>query len=245
LRESFTAIDRLIICLLLGLFVASAALCLEARQPEAKSRTSAVKNTVLLPGAGDLTPSEQSLVSGSKKAIIETGITESYFMEHFTLLQVVDQPADRRVRWKFSINGYEAIINDVIGYYTEGNRRIDTHAIAQMLGRTSNIQRTIARSRALKIMRLCIGNFSNPFVEYRPYSFYDQAELMLVAQSRQVRKEERNERAAKEVEVPSNTVPGGRDAIEEEEVGGGPRIIIGAVNLQTGKCIKGAAIATP
>jgi hypothetical protein len=231
--------------MLLGLVVASAALCLEAQQPEAKNRTSAVDNTAIRPSAGDLTPSEQSLVSGSRRVIIETGITESYFIEHFKLLQVIDKPADRRVRWKFSINEYEAVIDDVVGYYTEGNQRIDTHAIAKTLGRTSNIQRTIARSRALKIMRSCIGNFSNAFVDYRPYSFYDQAELMLVAQSRQVRKEEKNEREKKEMEAPSKIVPAGSDVIEEEEDGGGPRIIIGIVNLQTGKCTKGALIATP
>ena len=226
--------------------VASAAFCLEAQQPEAKSKSSIVNSSSAIGlSAGDLTPSEQVLVSGSKRAIIDTGITESYFVEHFKLLQVIDKPADRRVRWRFSINGYEPFIDDVIGYYTEGNRRIDTHAIAKTLGRTSNIQRTIARSRALKIMRSCIGDFSGTSVEYRPYSFYNQAELMLVAQSRQIRKEERNEREKKEVEERSKTATGVRDVIEKEEDGGGTRIIIGAVNLQTGKCTKGALIATP
>lgn len=239
-------IYRLLLCLLVGLVFASAAICLEAQQSESKGRTSAAKNTPAIePSAGDLTPSEQSLVSGSKKAIIETGITASYFVEHFKLLQVVDKVSDHRVRWKFSINGYEAIINDSIGYYTEGNRRIYTHAIAKTLGRTSNIQRTIARSRALKIMRSCIGKFSNASVEYRPYSFYDQAELMLVAHSRRGREVAESEREKKEVEARSKTAPGGRDVIETEEEGGGPRIIIGAVNLQTGKCTKGAAIAAP
>jgi hypothetical protein len=231
---------------LLGLVVASAGLCLQAQRPEAKSKSSTVnKSPAIGLSAEDLTPSEQLLVSGSKRAIIGTGITESYFIEHFKLLQVIDKPADRRVRWKFSINGYEPIIDDVIGYYTEGNRRIDTHAIAKTLGRTSNIQRTIARSRALKIMRSCIGNFSNAFVEYRPYSFYDQAELMLVAQSRQIRKEEKNEREKKEVEERSKTATGVRDVIEKEEDDGGTPVIIGAVNLQTGKCTKGALIASP
>ncbi len=237
---------RLLLCPLLGLVVVSTPICLEAQQSGAKSRTSALKNTPATgAGAGDLTPSEQSLVAGSKKAIIETGITESYFVEHFKLLQVIEKPADRRVRWKFSINGYEAVIDDVVGYYTEGNRRIDTHAIAKTLGRTSNIQRTIARSRALKIMRSCIGNFSNAFVEYRPYSFYDQAELMLVAQSRRGRKDRKHEREKKEVETRSKSATDVHDVIENEEDGGGTRIIIGAVNLQTGKCTKGAAIATP
>ena len=230
---------------MLLLVIASAGLCLQAQQPEAKSKSSIVNSPAIGLSAGDLTPSEQLLVSGSKKAIIETGITESYFMEHFKLLQVIDKPADRRIRWKFSINGYEASIDDVVGYYTEGNRRIDTHAIAQTLGRTSNIQRTIARSRALKIMRSCIGNFSGTSVEYRPYSFHDQAELMLVAQSRQVRNEEKNEREKNVVEERSKTPTGVRDVIEKEEDGGGTRIIIGAVNLQTGKCTKGALIATP
>ena len=241
-------IFRLLLCLLAGLVFASAAICLEAQQSESISspRPSDVQNTPAPgPAAGDLSPSEQSLVSGSKKAIIETGITESYFVEHFKLLKVVDKVSDRRVRWKFSINGYEAIIDDSIGYYTEGNRRIDTHAIAKTLGRTSNIQRTIARSRALKIMRSCIGDFSSASVEYRPYTFSDQAELMLVALSRRGRAARENQREKKEMEARSKTVSGGRDVIEKEEDGGRPRITIGAVNLQTGKCSKGAATAAP
>src|SRR6185369_14994082 len=106
-----------------------------------------------------LTASEQTLVDGSKQAIIETGISESCFTTHFKLLNVIDKPSDRRVVWQFSVDQYQAVLNDAIGYYTDGARRVNTHSIAKSLGQTTEIQRTISRARALRLMKSCIGNF--------------------------------------------------------------------------------------
>src|ERR1044071_1389768 len=78
-----------------------------------------------------LTSSEQTLVDASKKAIIETGISETYFNAHFKLLNVVDKPADRRVVWQFSVNQYQTVLNDAIGYYTDGANRVNTHSITK------------------------------------------------------------------------------------------------------------------
>ena len=47
---------------------------------------------------------EQELAANSKRAIIETGISEPYFKEHFRLLKVVNEAGDRRVEWKYSVN---------------------------------------------------------------------------------------------------------------------------------------------
>jgi hypothetical protein len=76
----------------------------------------------------NLTASEQTLVDGLKQAILETGISGAYFTAHFKLLNVVDKPSDRRVVWQFSVNQYEAVLNDAIGYYTEGAKRVNTCA---------------------------------------------------------------------------------------------------------------------
>ena len=109
-----------------------------------------------------LTASEQTLVDGSKQAILETGISESYFNAHFKLLNVIDKPSDRRVVWQFSVNQYQAVLNDAVGYYTDGAKRVNTHSIAKSLGQTTQIQHTISRARALHLMKSCIGNFNNP-----------------------------------------------------------------------------------
>ena len=187
-----------------------------------------------------LTASELILVDGSKNVILLTGISEPYFDKHFKLLKVIDKPSDRRVVWQFSVNGYQAILNDAIGYSTDlFARRVYTHNIA--LGETTEIQRTISRARALRLMRSCIGNFENPAVEYGPVN--GRAELLLVAnarnrvESKSAREREREKRKA--------AAPG-TDVIESEEDEGGIKpLLLGAINLQTGKCTKGAGTIAP
>jgi hypothetical protein len=195
-----------------------------------------------------LTPSERALVEGSRQAILATGISETYFAAHFKLLKVVDKPSDRRVSWQFSFKEHSAVVNDSIGYYTEGAKRVDTHSVAQTLGQTTEIRRTITRARAFKILRSCIGGFENPTVQYGPVD--GQAQLVLVAYKRtrvesksereQEREREREEREKRRADS------AGTDMIEsEEEEGKYPPVILSAVNLQTGKCTKGAALIAP
>jgi len=191
-----------------------------------------------------LTASEQTLVDGSKQAIIETGISESYFTTHFKLLNVIDKPSDRRVVWQFSVDQYQAVLNDAIGYYTDGARRVNTHSIAKSLGQTTEIQRTISRARALRLMKSCIGNFENPSVEYGPVN--GRAELLLVAdarnrvESKSAREPEREEREKR------RAIAAGTDVVESEEDEGEIKpLLLGAINLQTGKCTKGAGTIAP
>ena len=195
-----------------------------------------------------LTPAEEALVQGSKEAILATGISETYFQTHFKLLKVVDKPADRRVTWQFTINEHSTVINDAIGYYTEGTKRIDTHSIAKALGKTTEIQRTLSRARALSILKSCIGSFENPSVLYGPVN--GQAQLVMVAykRARVESKSEREEEREREREKreKQKAIAAGTDLIEsEEDEGKAPPLIMGAVNLQTGKCTKGAGLITP
>jgi hypothetical protein len=195
-----------------------------------------------------LTPSEAALVEGSKQAILATGISESYFKAHFKLLSVVDKPSDRRVMWQFTVNEYQAVVTDAIGYNTQSGKQIDLHSVGKALGQTSEIRRTLTRARALRILKSCIGPYETPSVIYGPVD--GRAELLLVASARVPAEKARSEREKeREQEERDKRKAGaaGIDALEkgEEEGEGGAPITLGAVNLRTGKCTKGAALSSP
>lgn len=196
-----------------------------------------------------LTPAEQILVNGSKDAILSTGISEQYFQTHFKLLKVVNQTADQRVTWQFSINEHNVVINDSIGYYTAGTKRVATHSVAKALGQTNEISRTLSRARALRILQSCIGNFENPTVHYGPVNGHAQLVLVGYKRARVESKSEREEEREREREKreKQKATAAGTDVIESEEEEGGnaPPLILGAVNLQTGKCTRGAGLTSP
>jgi hypothetical protein len=207
-----------------------------------------------------LTVSERALVAGSREAIIKTGISAAFFDEHFHVARVVDRTGDRRVMWRFSVGGYEATVNDSVGYYTEGALRVDTHSVAATLPATSDITRTITRRRAELLMRRCIGSFINPQVEYRAHSADGRAALLLTAHSLVPRRREEHEyegrrRAARERrekderERRARAQTGGLQAADEveaeDEEGEGPVVVLGAVDLVTGECSVGYGQAGP
>ena len=199
-------------------------------------------------GQEKLTPADELLVQGSKDAILSTGISEEYFQTHFKLLKVVNQTADQRVTWQFSVNEHNVIINDAIGYYTAGTKRVATHSVGKALGQTTEIQRTLSRGRALKILQSCIGNFENPTVHYGPVNGHAQLVMVGYKRARVESKSEREREREREREKRERqkATAAGTDLIEsEEEEGKSPPLISGAVNLQTGKCTKGAALTTP
>lgn len=211
----------------------------------------------------ELTVAEKSLVAGSREAIIKTGISAAFFDAHFRVARVVDRPGDRRVMWRLTVNGYETAVNDSIGYYTEGTRRVDTHSVAATLPATSDITRTITRRRAELLMRRCIGRFQNPQVEYRAHGAEGRAALLLTAytlvprereeheregrgrEARERRKREEREREAQRARAQSGGTQA-LDEIEAEDEGGeGPVIMIGTVDLVTGECSVGYGQAGP
>jgi hypothetical protein len=202
----------------------------------------------------ELNDSEKSLAEGSREAIVKTGISEAYFDRHFRLVHVVDRPGDRRVVWRFSVGGHEATVSDSVGFYTEGGRRFDTHSVAGTLNSTSDLARTIPRPRAEQIMRRCIGRFTNPQVEYRAHGPAGAAALLLTAEALVVprggagrERMEREEREREEREERERS-PGSQQADKaEKEDEGGDRIIVllGAVDLSTGKCTVGRGQAGP
>lgn len=212
--------------------------------------------------AAALTASERALVAGSREAIIRTGVSADFFDRHFRVARVLDRPGDRRVVWRLSVDGHEAAVNDSVGYYTEGARRVDTHSVAATLSETSDITRTITRRRAEQLMRRCIGRFRDPQVEYRAHGAGRRAALLLTAHSLVPRREERGrdarearerrereEREREESERRERAQAGGSQAVdeveEEDEEGEGPVVVLGAVDLVTGECTVGYGQAGP
>lgn len=203
----------------------------------------------------ELTASEKLLVSSSREALIKTGLSEAYFDSHFRVMRVVDQPADRRVVWSFSVNGFEATVSDTLGFYTEGGRRIDTHSVASTLPSTSDITRTITRRQAERIMRRCLGSFTNSQIEYRAHGEDGHAALLLTAQriikppvSKGREARERREREEREQRERREQAKNTRQLDELEDEGDErdrPVILLGTVNLVTGQCKIGRAQSTP
>jgi hypothetical protein len=188
-------------------------------------------------------------VTSSRKAIVRTGISESYFDRHFAVIKVVNQPGDRRVVWKFSINEYETTVSDSFGYYTENGKRVDTHSVTAFLKATSEIKRTISKGMANQIMQRCIGRFANPSVEYRSTGS-GAARLVLTAEavpkSARRQKEEEREREEREARERKAKAKTGQDTdVLEEEEKEGPPIVTASVDLENGKCTKGQLLVAP
>jgi len=162
-----------------------------------------------------------SLVELSRRAIIETGLSESYFDKHFKLIKSVDDAADQRVEWLFSVNGYKAQLVDAIGFHTTGGKRAFVHGIKNQLYETREIVKTLSLAQARKILKRCIGEYQSETVIYQTLSVPGRAKLYLTGRSIPQREAER-EQKPKETEG-------------EEE---GQFLYVGFVDVETGKCIK-------
>jgi hypothetical protein len=211
----------------------------------------------------NLGEAEEKLARDSRAAVVAAGISEVYFDEHFALFKIFNAPGDRRVLWRFRVNGYEAFVSDTVGFYIGADgRRVDTHSIASALPAAHDITRTITRLRAERIMRSCISPFDGGAVVYQATGAPARASLVFTAASiprrksraelkreererekREEREREEQERAAKR--EGRHNARRETDLIKEEDEGGGPTIFIGSVDLETGRCTKGRALAGP
>jgi hypothetical protein len=166
---------------------------------------------------------DQELVAASKKAIIETGISEPYFKEHFRLVKVVNEEGDRRVEWRYSLNEYETLLVDDVGYYTSSaGERVDVHSIKNELFSAYDIKRTIPKAKADAELKSCIGKHADALIVYRALKAPGKAKLYLTA------------RALNEVEEKET----------EREIEG-MSFNVGFVDLETGKCTVERGAVTP
>jgi hypothetical protein len=203
------------------------------------------------PAALKLDEEESRMARGSRDAIIATGFSESYFDEHFHVDRIVNQPGDRRVVWKYSINEYEVLVHDSLGYRTEAGRRVDVHSVANNLGATRDIEHTVGRSVAERTLRACLGRRAPSQVVFQPVNEGQRSTLYLTAQAAGARSErgarhEREERARRERERREQKRKGegiGSFEIREDDDDDAPPFFIAFVNLETGKCVKARGIA--
>jgi hypothetical protein len=190
---------------------------------------------------------EGELATGSRNAIIETGMSESYFNAHFRLVNVFDRPGDQRVVWRLLVNGYETNINDAIGFYTEpSGKRVYVHSIKDILGRTRDIVKTISKTKSVALMKSCLGNYTAASVVLIKLSPGETASLFLTAHSRSRPRPRDNDRdRERHSEAAPNKQNPQVDQPENEGNDRHPPARIGYVNLETGKCSKGLALVTP
>ena len=188
-----------------------------------------------------------ALAESSRKAIIETGMTDKYFRDHFTLLQSINKPGDTRVVWKYSLNGYEVTINDAVGYYTADNKRVYVHSIKNILGSTHDILKTIPRARAVRLMKACIGNYTSENILFTRLGQKESASFYLTASALTPRRRvTRSEDKDRDTEKNSSRPQQQADTEKEDDEGGNPPPLdIGYINLETGKCTKGKAGVAP
>jgi hypothetical protein len=188
--------------------------------------------------AKDSSPQANELEQSSRQAIIETGFSEAYFDKHFRVVAAFDRPGDTRVVWKFSVNGYETTISDAIGYYTDNQRRVFVHSVKNTLGATRDISRTISRRRARALMSSCVGRYTGEAVALMRLSPGERMSLFLTAHSiSRRRRSARSDAERINGRAPENDVP-------EREKTNRP-MSLGYINIETGKCSRGRAIATP
>lgn len=187
-----------------------------------------------------LTPEEERMVRGSKAELLATGFSESYFDAHFEPVKVSNRPGDRRVTWRFRVGGYETLVHDSLGFYTGADgRRVDTHTVAATLGVTRDILRTITPEQASLNMRECIGEFEGGAVTLQRFGEEGRAALVFSAVS--VPPAAGAQPATPAAAPPAQATTGARQ--DKLKPGGKkkPFLSIGAVDLETGRCVKGVA----
>jgi hypothetical protein len=223
------------------------------REAVAKSPKGLAQKAVDASNDMKLTDEESRMVKGSRAAIIEAGFSESYFDAHFRLNHVVNSPNDRRILWRFSLGEYNAVVGDSLGFYIdEKGRRIDTHSARATLHSAHDVLHVIQKWRAERIMRSCIGAFTNGAVVLQADGADGQTALVFIATSmpkpRRKDRAEREERERRERAKKKRTEgalgQAQRDVLEnEDDEGDGEPIYIGSVNLETGRCTKGQAVS--
>ena len=190
---------------------------------------------------------KSDLVQSSRSAILETGFSARYFDEHFKLVEVFDKPGNLRVVWRFSLNGYESLINDAIGYYTgQQQKKIYVHSIKNILGSTRNIQTTISLQKAKQLLRSCLGRYAGEAVVFMRASQNESASLFLTGhtpskpgESEAAREQKRDaERRAGQSDAKTDQPP------REDDENRRP-LYFAYVNLETGKCLKRQGIIAP
>jgi hypothetical protein len=182
--------------------------------------------------------------TSSRKAFIEMGMSEKYFDEHFRLVESIDKPGDQRVIWRYSLSEYEVIVNDAVGYYTtQDNRRVYIHSVKSLLGSTRDINKTISRTRAAQLMKKCIGEYGGEAIQFLRLVPNKHATFYLTAHGHS-----KPEKAQLQRQPQTSPTQPPDSSVDQPARRKGPRPKpqpMGYIDLETGKCLKGTAVAAP
>jgi hypothetical protein len=210
-------------------FALAVALCAAA---PLEAQTARPRTPDAPPAAGE---AERELVRSSRAAIIAAGFSAPFFDKHFSVYKVVNTPGDRRVMWRFRAHGHETYVNDSVGSSADARgRRINTHSAAVTLAGARDLRRAITRRRAERIMRSCIGPFEGGAVVFQQFGPQPRAALVFTASTPP---------PPEASDLPASTFPSEPSGNADLQRGGkkGPFMSLGAVDLETGRCVKGVA----
>jgi hypothetical protein len=187
----------------------------------------------------NLSDEEAKLVDGSKATFIKAGITAPYFNEHFKLIKVDNQVGDRKVIWEYSVNDYKTLIKDSVGFYTSQNgNRVNVHSVANTFRTVHEINKTISKAHAAKILKKCLGKYTNESVAYGT-SAGGRVGLFLTAvtafKESSPQENNREKRKQKIGEILGQNQP---DVVDKKPYSKNQPVFIGFVNLETGQCSK-------
>lgn len=199
----------------------------------APDRAPAARPPASAPDAPPLDEAGRQLVRGSRAAILAAGFSEPFFDRHFTPFKVFNRPGDRRVVWRFRAGGHEAYLDDSVGFYTDRRgRRVDTHSVSSTLAAARDLRLTVTRRRAERLMRSCIGEFEGGAVVFQ--QFGARTALVFTAATASPPQPPQPAEWAEAGAGGDLRLRGGRK---------GPPVYVGAVDLETGRCLKGRARA--
>jgi hypothetical protein len=228
-----------------------AGLCLEvsAASPRGSRKKAArvARQDARAEGTLKLSEAERELVRGSRAAFVTAGFSEGYFDRHFTPFKVFDRPGDRRVVWRFRAGAHEAYVNDSVGSYRDAQgRRVDTHSVASTLGAARDIRPAVSRRRAERLMRACIGEFEGGAVVFQQLGPRARTALVFTATSAPAA-EATGAKGAAGAQVSAPPAPQPARSAQSDAIRRGgrkrPPVYVGAVDLETGRCVKGRAQA--
>jgi hypothetical protein len=187
----------------------------------------------------NLSEEETKLVDGSKATFIKAGITAPYFNKHFKLIKVDNKIGDRKVIWEYSVNDYKTLIKDSVGFYTSQNgNRVNIHSVANTFRTVHDINKTIPKAQADRILRTCLGSYTDESVTYATLAG-GKAGLFLTAvtafEKSSPQQKDRENRKQKIGERVGQDQP---DVVDKKPYIKRQPVFIGFVNLETGQCTK-------
>ena len=129
-----------------------------------------------------LAPSDRAIVSASRQALLETGMSDAFLDASVALLGVSEGENDWVVQWSIAIGEYTVPLKDRITVSVTGAL---VHLLPEALGRTHDIGTTLTHTAAEEALERCIGSLDRDslVMTYRARVRGGSAQLLLEGRS--------------------------------------------------------------